>query len=643
MEGTLIANRYRVEALIGEGGMARVHRGTDTTLERPVAIKVLREELADQEEVVSRFRREAHAAARLSHPYIVQIFDTGVDPQTGWYYIVMEYLPEPDLKQIIEEYAPLPLRKVLEFATQACEALDYAHKAGIVHRDIKPQNILFTDNGQVKLTDFGIAAAAGSAGLTPDGKVLGSAHYISPEQAQGASAGPMSDIYSLGVVLYEALTGRLPFDGESAADIAAMHLRETPPSPRSVNPNISPSTEYVVNKAMARDQQRRYRSAAELLADLRKLSQGAELDQTGVLTPPSMPEATMPLPSAPVGPGPTQPIGPYQRPEPTVAPPSAVSRPKPPETSPVASAMAGIGVGLLILVVIVGVVLLARAVFYSGGGAPSMKEVPNLKGLTEQEARAAIQDRGLELGRIDQEHDENQPVGKVTDQYPSPGQMVEAGSKVDLVINLGKEVVSVIDVTGETVPRAHALLEAEGLTLGEVRELSHETVPAGVIFEQDAKPGTQVEKGFAISVSVSTGPEPAPGQGTEPGTETPGTQPGGGEGTQGPPQGGTMDPVVEVVEDETFTPGNPSMRKFLTKVVAMGETRDQAIQVRWRQQNGGWNVEDLGGPLQPGESKTAGFISEGTVTIEVRQVVDGESRVVFNSTYPVNEPADDGG
>ncbi|MBD3291364.1 MAG: protein kinase, partial [Armatimonadia bacterium] len=186
MEGSLIADRYRVDHLIGEGGVALVYRGTDETLDRRVAIKVLREELSDQQDVVARFRREAHAAAKLNHPNIVQIYDTGVEE--GRYYIVMEYLPELNLKEIIKRYAPLPVDKAVEVGTACCEALSYAHRQGLVHRDVKPANVLFTDDGMAKLSDFGIAAAAGEAGLTEDGKVLGSAHYISPEQAQGAPA-----------------------------------------------------------------------------------------------------------------------------------------------------------------------------------------------------------------------------------------------------------------------------------------------------------------------------------------------------------------------------------------------------------------------------------------------------------------------
>ena len=228
MVGSLVAGRYRLDGVIGEGGVAVVYKAFDITLERDVAVKVLREELVANPESVARFRREAHAAAKLNHPNIVQIYDTGVDDDI--YFIVMEYLPEPDLKKIIQEYSPLPLRKVLEVCIQCARALAYAHKQGLVHRDIKPHNILFTNDGRVKLSDFGIAAVIGEHGVTEGGLVLGSAYYISPEQAQGGPATIQSDLYSLGVVMFECLTGRTPFTGASGAEVAAKHVRERPPS-----------------------------------------------------------------------------------------------------------------------------------------------------------------------------------------------------------------------------------------------------------------------------------------------------------------------------------------------------------------------------------------------------------------------------
>ena len=622
MEGTLIAGRYRVDALIGEGGMALVYRGTDTTLDRRVAIKILRPGLSEQHDVVARFRREAHAAAKLNHPNIVQIYDTGVDD--GRYYIVMEYLPEMNLKEVIKRYAPLPLDKVVEVAMACCEGLAHAHRQGIVHRDVKPHNVLFTDDGRAKLSDFGIAAAAGEAGLTEDGKVLGSAHYISPEQAQGAAAGPLSDVYSLGVTLYEAMTGRLPFNGETAADIAAQHLREAPPSPRTVNPDIPPAAEFIIQKAMARDPQRRYRSADEMLADLRKLERGLDLDQTGVL-PPTPPDATVALPRAPESARRPQPA--YEEPPAAqpVRPVSAAPR-RPRQESSANAALAGVGVGLLAVLVIVAVVWLVRAAFYPHA-TPTMIEVPNVKGLTEQQARDAIEERGLVVGRVEQQFSDLLPQGEVTEQQPAPGQMVQSGSTVDLVVNLGQETVSVIDVAGTRVERAQALLEADGLTLGQVTEYFHETEPAGIIFEQDPRPGTRVDKGTGVDVSISKGPEeeappeeptePEPDETVENGGETPGEEP------------QAADPRVFV--DQVGETEASGVRKFQVRVIATGEAPDQQIEVRYRDESGYERHEDFS--LQPGDSRIVEIRTEGTVTITVYH----QEGVVFENTYQLEQ------
>ncbi len=620
MVGTVIANRYRIEAVIGEGGVAVVYRGRDLTLDRPVAVKVLRPELAQQDEVVSRFRREAHAAAKLNHPNIVQVYDTGV--ADGRYYIVMEYLPEPNFKRIIEQYAPLPLHKVIEVGIQCCEALAYAHNAGIVHRDVKPHNMLFTDDGRVKLSDFGIAAAAGAAGLTGDGKVLGSAHYISPEQAQGAPAGPLSDVYSLGVALYEALTGRTPFDGETAADIAAQHLREIPPSPRSINPTIMPSVEFVVNKAMARDAQRRYHSADEMLGDLRKLERGAELDQTGVL--PHAPETTLPL-----TPSPAEPSVPPGR-EPASEPaPSAAARE--PAGSPAQAMLAGVGVGLLVLLVVIGVAWLFKVAFYPGA-PPKMVEVPTVKGLTREEARRDLEARGLSIGRVDPEYDEDCREGTVIDQYPPPGETVEEGNEVDLVISRGKETVAVINVTGQTLERAEVLLEAEGLHVGKVKPFYHETAPEGTVIDQEIKPGTVVNKGADIPLHVSKGAEPLEPAPPPEDDDADEDRPGDEGGEPGGEEPRVVDPDVDVRADDTYRPDDPALRLFHVKVTAMGDQPDQKIQIRWRDKSGALLVEDLG-LLQPGDTKSKSIRTEGTVTIEVYH----NDVLVYHDTCPVPE------
>lgn len=639
MEGSLIAGRYRVDHQIGEGGVALVYRGTDQTLDRRVAIKVLRPELSDRQDVVARFRREAHAAAKLNHPNIVQIYDTGVDD--GRYYIVMEYLPELNLKEIIKRYAPLPLDKVVEVGTACCDALSYAHRQGLVHRDVKPANVLFTDDGRAKLSDFGIAAAAGEAGLTDDGKVLGSAHYISPEQAQGAPAGPLSDIYSLGVTLYEAMTGRLPFDGETAADIAAQHLRETPPSPRSINEEIPPAAEFVIMKAMSRDPQRRYRSADEMKADIAKLERGMDLDQTGVLRP--TPDATMQLPRsarpAARPEAPMRPVAPsapdYE--EPPQAPARPVRRREEPE-NPARAALAGVGVGLLALLVIVAVVWLMRAAFYPNT-APATVDVPNVRGMTEQDARRQIEERGLLVGDITHQYDENQPTGRVIEQSPLPGGLAAVGSEVDLVVNLGKRDVSVPDVTGTRLDRARSLLEAEGLTLGRVEEFFHADEPAGIVYDQEPRPGTRVDEGTAISLSVSKGREEdaEPENGAEPdagenGTQQPTTNTVQETDDDDEPPPAQSDPYVSVAEDHSYRPEDPRLRRFRVTVGAKGQAPDQQIEVRWRDESGTTLTERIG-PMQPGQTETVSIRAQGTVTIEVYH----EGRAVFTEDRPVSE------
>ena len=638
MEGSLIADRYRVDHLIGEGGVSLVYRGTDETLDRRVAIKVLRSELSDRQDVVARFRREAHDAAKLNHPSVVQIYDTGVDD--GRYYIVMEYLPELNLKEIIKRYAPLPLDKVVEVGIACCDALSFAHRQGLVHRDVKPANVLFTDDGRAKLSDFGIAAAAGEAGLTEDGKVLGSAHYISPEQAQGAPAGPLSDIYSLGVTLYEAMTGRLPFDGETAADIAAQHLRETPRSPRALNPDFPPAAEFLIMKAMSRDPQRRYRSAEEMKADILKLEGGMDLDHTGVMQP--TPDATMQLPRS------AGPMAPPQAPRQEITPPvpeyaeppqaqRPVQRREEPRENPGRAALMGVGIGLLALLVIVAVVWLMKNAFYPNT-QPATLDVPNVRGLTEQEARDEIEARGLIVGDVERRPDDSQPAGRIIEQSPEPGQLVASASEVDLVVAIGPKDVAVPDVTGTRLDRAQSLLEAADLTLGQVEEFFHATEPAGIVFDQEPRSGTRVNEGTAISVSVSKGPEEeeAPENTAETDDDGDDTQPPPGDTVQEPDDEEQpvvrSDPYVDVRMDEGYEPDEPALRRFNVTVVAKGEEPDQKIEVRWRDESGATLTQELaGGSMQPGQTETVPIRVQGTVTIEVRH--DGQ--VVFTETKPV--------
>lgn len=264
--GKRLSGRYKILRVIGGGGMANVYLARDMILDRDVAMKVLRFDFSNDDEFIKRFRREAQSATSLAHPNIVSIFDVG--EEDGIYYIVMEYVEGNTLKQYIQQYAPLHPREALNIMEQIVSAIAHAHENHIVHRDIKPHNILIDPHGNVKVTDFGIAMALSSTTITQTNSVLGSVHYLSPEQARGGMANKKSDIYSLGIVLFELLTGRLPFDGESAISIALKHLQSETPSAKRWNATVPQSVENIILKAMAKDTFHRYESAEEMEADL---------------------------------------------------------------------------------------------------------------------------------------------------------------------------------------------------------------------------------------------------------------------------------------------------------------------------------------------------------------------------------------
>ena len=607
--GLVIAGRYRLDAPLGEGGMATVWRGTDLLLSRDVAIKVLRPEIAAQPEAVARFRREAQAAAKLNHPHIVQIYDTGVDGTL--HYIIMEYLPEPDLKKIIHDWAPLPQQKVVDVGIQCCKALSFAHRHGIVHRDVKPHNILFTDDGQAKLSDFGIAAAVGTGGVGPGGTVLGSAHYMAPEQVEGAPAGPYSDVYSLGCVLYEALTGRPPFEGSTPREIAEARLRQRPTPLRSLNPNVMPSVEYVINKALARDVSQRYRSADEMLADLAKLSGGQVLERTGVLPAPDAP--TVPISAPPKAPD-------VRRAAPAVPPPVTSPAQRPtvsgpvlrPPVQPEPSPWGPIVAGIIAVIALVVVVWLAKTALYFGEAGKKV-QVPMVKGLTIAEARDKLESTGLKLGNISFQSDSMQPEGVVISQKPAEGESVPAGTLVDLVVNRGKELVVVVQVEGMSLSEASQTLQRAGLSVGEVTEIYHATIPAGRVIKQGIKAGTKTEKGSPVDLIVSKGPEPS--------TVTPPTQ----NATGGAEE--TADPAVSVVRDENFESKNPAQQRFIVTVTAQGKKAGQRIQVVKSDDQGGRKVV-LDARMNPNQSQEVQVITEGAATIEVIH----EGHVVFKQT-----------
>lgn len=471
--GELFAERYRILSKIGSGGMADVFLAEDTTLNRQIAIKALYKQYAAQDNFVNRFRHEAQAAAGLNHPNIVSIYDWGQRGED--YYIAMEYVHGRSLKRLIRDHAPFTISDGMKILMQVCSALQHAHKADIVHRDIKPHNILVTDEGDVKVTDFGIARiVTAEAQMTQTGMVLGTAHYISPEQARGFQARQVSDIYSLGVVMYEMFTGKLPFDGENPVAVALKHTQDVPPAPHIVNPNIPDPLERIILKAMARSPEKRYQSVADLREDLRRFIKGMEVSAEDAFDEDE----------------PTILMMPVERP--------ADRRPKNDGEGSV-NWTAWISLIVFLLIAAAGVSYLTYTKL-----VPKTVKVPSLVGLTEERALERLKTRGLRLNITSRSEHDIVPTGRVISQNPEAGSSLKEDSEVDVVISTGKPQINVPDVVGMTeVEAARALLEI-GLDIGEV-ERKHSTEEEGSIIEQDPDPGTEVAKKTKVNIIVSSG------------------------------------------------------------------------------------------------------------------------------------------
>ncbi len=377
----VFSERYELIHLIARGGMAEVYRAHDRLLDRPVALKVLFPELSIDRSFVERFRREAQAAANLSHPNIVPVFDWGED--SGTYFIVMEFVDGRPLSSILKTAGSLSAERTADVGSHVAAALGYAHKHGVIHRDVKPGNVLITDEGQVKVTDFGIARAINTEeSLTQTGAVMGTATYFSPEQAEGIGVDSRSDIYSLGVVLFEMVTGRPPFLGDTPVAVASKHVRDHPPAPRELNPAIPPTFEAIILKAMAKDPAHRYRTAEELRADLLRFNEGRSVM--------AMDDATTLLAAA----GATQVVGAVAEPDQTRAVPAAKDAPveEPAEDGSNRTRTYAIVLAILIVLLLGAGFLLARNLGYLGG-APSFN-LPNVTGEAGGRGHRHPQERG---------------------------------------------------------------------------------------------------------------------------------------------------------------------------------------------------------------------------------------------------------
>ena len=473
----MLGGRYRLEASIGTGGMAQVFRGFDTTLDRTVAIKILAPQFARDPSFVERFRREAQAAARLNHPNIVNVYDTGVDADTN--YIVMEHVEGRTLAEYLSGGGRLSPVKAAEIGEKVAEALAAAHAQGVIHRDIKPANIMVTRDGRVKVMDFGIARlVAGPDTVEQTAAVLGTAAYLSPEQAQGQSVDARSDLYSLGVVLYEMLAGRPPFTGDSAMAVAYKHVQETPLPPSSLNPDVPPALDAVVMRALAKNPANRYQNAVEFREDLRRVIAGQDVEATPLL---------------PAGAGATQVIS---RP-----PPTAVLPPTEPDEGS-RKVWMGILIGALILLILGGgAYLLAQNLL--GDDPKPLVPVPNVVGESLEDASAELIAAKFTVKSVEQVSDER--PGTVLEQSPAAGDQAEEGSEVTLTIAKAPKTFEVPNLTGTTIDEATALLAEQGLELGERTDQESDSDP-GLIISQDPPPGDQVTRGTPVDVVVSTGP-----------------------------------------------------------------------------------------------------------------------------------------
>lgn len=452
--GRVFDGRYQVARKIGTGGMANVYLATDSTLGRDVAIKVLNPNYAADGQFVERFMREASSAARLNHPNIVQVYDRG---QTqGTFYISMEYVEGRSLKALIRDSGPLSEARTLDFARQALNALRFAHRNGIVHRDIKPHNMLVDAEGRLKIADFGIARAGADHGLTEVGSIVGTAQYLSPEQARGEVVAASSDLYSLGVVLFEMATGRVPFDGDQPVNVALKHVNEPVPHPRFLNSSITPQLEAVILRAMEKNPDMRYQTADAFLADLDAVEGGTRV-QAAVAQAPVMEE-------------------------------------EPEETKRKLWPWA-------LLAVALGITALIAFLALSSG---ERVEVPDVAGSTLSEARVTIEDAGLQVGEVETEFSDEEAKGTVLDTDPSAGAKVEKDSRVDVIVSGGDAPVEVPDFIGSTVPEAQADAKEAGLTL-RVREVASTDVEKGTIGAQNPAPGEEVAAGDTVTVNVSTG------------------------------------------------------------------------------------------------------------------------------------------
>lgn len=492
MSSRLLAGRYELIEKIGEGGMAIVYKAKCRLLNRYVAIKILRPEFTKDEQFVENFRRESQAAAGLSHPNIVSVYDVGQEGNI--HFIVMELVEGKTLSELIEEKGRLDYKEAINITRQVASALSLAHKNQIVHRDIKPHNILITNTGVAKLADFGIAkAVSASTIIGGNNKVMGSVHYFSPEQARGAYVDERSDIYSLGIVLYEMLTGKVPFDGDNPISIALMHINDPMPPVSAEVPGIPPQLEKIIMKATDKYQTNRYRTADEMIEDLDNIEFITKVMGQKAFTIAGEEEKEQPAVS--VHPErerthrKSEPAGNTEESDKTLERANKIST--------------GFIIGAVAVLVIAGIIGLGALLGWFSGDIEEIK-VPNFVGSTFEKAQALAQETGLEIARGEDVYSPDQEEGKITSQNPTADSVVSPGKLITVYVSKGKKDGVVPKIVGMDYKEVSEYLKTFGFELGIVKTESS-TLPENVIIEQSVEKGSTASKGTKIDVTVSDG------------------------------------------------------------------------------------------------------------------------------------------
>ena len=498
-EGRLLGNRYEILEKIGIGGMATVYKAKCHVLNRYVAVKILRDEFTTDAEFVRRFNTEAQAAASLTHPNIVSIYDVGNEGNI--YYIVMELIQGKTLKEIITEDGALPWKWSVNVAIQIASALEIAHRNNIIHRDIKPHNIIITEDGVAKVTDFGIAKAVSNSTITAFGTTIGSVHYFSPEHARGGFTDAKSDLYSLGVVMYEMLTGRVPFDADTPVSVALKHMQEQPIEPIKINPLIPIALNKIITKAMQKDPNVRYQTATEMLRDLKQVSKN--------------PDGNFVVLDKYPNDFPTQKINTVYEKKVNDTDRVPEERKNPKKQNKLVAFFNKHKVLKVFAIILVCIAIFALAmgitIAVSNANRPKQVQIPNLVGKTIEEVENLTKEANIKYEVIAEEFSADQEAGKVIKQDPkyAANYKVLENSTVKITISKGVELTKVPKVAGEKKDTAITMLENAGLKY-EIKEENNDKIEAGVVIKQEPEQDEEVAKDSVVTIYVSLGTNKVP-------------------------------------------------------------------------------------------------------------------------------------